>query len=148
MRLLSAAATCVFVLALGGGGCSQAGPPEFGKADVDNINKMLQEYAAAYNAKDALKVSQMFTGAAVVMPPNSSTVRGQENVRDYYVKRFNQGRRACRSRQRTSAATVRWRLSAATTGSTSRLRAAKCAATAESFSSSCGTSGIGGCSST
>jgi ketosteroid isomerase-like protein len=91
MRLLSAAATCVFVLALGGGGCSQAGPPEFGKADVDNINKMLQEYAAAYNAKDALKVSQMFTGAAVVMPPNSSTVRGQENVRDYYVKRFNQG---------------------------------------------------------
>ena len=91
MRLLSAAATCVFVLALGGGGCSQAGPPEFGKADVDNINKMLQEYAAAYNAKDALKVSQMFTGAAVVMPPNASTVRGQENVRDYYVKRFNKG---------------------------------------------------------
>ena len=25
------------------------------------------------------------------MPPNASTVRGQENVRDYYVKRFNQG---------------------------------------------------------
>jgi ketosteroid isomerase-like protein len=91
MRLLSAAATCVFVLALAGGGCSQAGPPEFGKADVDNIKKMLQEYAAAYNAKDALKVSQMFTGAAVVMPPNTMTVRGQENVRDYYVRRFNQG---------------------------------------------------------
>jgi ketosteroid isomerase-like protein len=91
MRLLSAAAMCVFVLALGCGGCSQAGPPEFGKADVDNINKMLQEFVAAYNAKDALKVSQMFTGAAVVMPPNATTVRGQENVRDYYVKRFNQG---------------------------------------------------------
>jgi ketosteroid isomerase-like protein len=92
MRLLSVAATCVvFVLALAGGGCSQAGPPEFGKADVDSINKMLQEFVAGYNAKDALKVSQMFTGAAVVLPPNASTVRGQENVRDYYVKRFNQG---------------------------------------------------------
>jgi ketosteroid isomerase-like protein len=91
MRLLSAATACVFVLALAGGGCSQAGPPEFGKADVDSIKKMLQEYAAAYNAKDALKVSQFFTGAAVVMPPNASTVRGQENVRDYYVKRFNLG---------------------------------------------------------
>jgi ketosteroid isomerase-like protein len=91
MRLLAAAATCVFVLALAGGGCSQAGPPEFGKTDVDDIKKMLQEYAAAYNAKDALKVSQMFTGAAVVMPPNTMTVRGQENVRDYYVRRFNQG---------------------------------------------------------
>jgi ketosteroid isomerase-like protein len=91
MRLRSVAATCVFVLALACGGCSQAGPPEFGKTDVDKINKMLQEFAAAYNAKDALKVSQMFTGASVVMPPNASTVRGQENVRDYYVKRFNQG---------------------------------------------------------
>jgi ketosteroid isomerase-like protein len=91
MRLLSVAATCVFVLALASGGCSQAAPPEFGKADVDNINKMLQEFTAAYNAKDALKLSQMFTGAAVVMPPNASRVRGQENVREYYVKRFNQG---------------------------------------------------------
>ena len=91
MRRLSVASACVFVLALAGGGCSQAAPPEFGNADVDNIRKMLQEFAAAYNAKDALKVSQMFTGAAVVMPPNASTVRGQENVRDYYVKRFNQG---------------------------------------------------------
>lgn len=92
MRLLSVAATCVvFVLALASGGCSQAGPPEFGQTDVANIKKMLQEFAAAYNAKDALKVSQMFTGAAVVMPPNASTVRGQENVKDYYVRRFNQG---------------------------------------------------------
>lgn len=91
MRLLSMTASCVFVLALAGGGCSQAGPPEFGKADVDDIKKMLQEFVVAYNAKDALKLSQMFTGAAVVMPPNTMTVRGQENVRDYYVRRFNEG---------------------------------------------------------
>lgn len=91
MRLLSVAATCVFVLALAGAGCSPAGPPEFGQTDVANIKKMLQEFVAAYNAKDALKLSQMFTGAAVVMPPNASTVRGQENVKDYYVKRFGQG---------------------------------------------------------
>lgn len=91
MRLLSVAVACVFALALGSGGCAPAGPPEFGRADVDNIKKMLQEFTAAYNAKDALKLSQMFTGASVVMPPNASTVRGQENVRDYYVKRFNQG---------------------------------------------------------
>jgi ketosteroid isomerase-like protein len=91
MRLRTVSAACVFVLALAGGACSQAGPPEFGRADVDDIKKMLQEFAVAYNAKDALKLSQMFTGASVVMPPNASTVRGQENVRDYYVKRFNQG---------------------------------------------------------
>jgi ketosteroid isomerase-like protein len=91
MRRFSVAATWVFVLALALGGCSQAGPPEFGKTDIDNIKKMLPEFVAAYNAKDALKASQMFTGAAVVMPPNASTVRGQENVRDYYLRRFNQG---------------------------------------------------------
>ena len=91
MRLLPAAAPWVFVLALVCGGCSQAQAPEFGKGDADRINKMLQEFVAAYNAKDALKVSQMFTGAAVVLPPNASTVRGNENVREYYVKRFEQG---------------------------------------------------------
>src|SRR5262245_48897787 len=91
MRLLSVAATCVFVLALGGGGCTPAGPPECGRSDVDNIKKRPQELGSAYDAKDALSLAQMFTGGAVVIPPNTSTVRGQESVREYYVRRFNQG---------------------------------------------------------
>ena len=77
MRLRAVMATCVFVLALAGGGCSQAGPPEFGKADVDKINTMLQDFTVAYNAKDALKLSQMFAGAAVVMPPTRRRFAGR-----------------------------------------------------------------------
>ena len=42
MRLLSAAAS-VYSSWLWGWRVFAAGPPEFGKADVDNINKMLQD---------------------------------------------------------------------------------------------------------
>jgi uncharacterized protein (TIGR02246 family) len=63
----------------------------FDKADVESINKLFQEFTTVYNAKDAVKVAALFTGPMVVMPPNASTVRGQENVREYYVKRFRQG---------------------------------------------------------
>ena len=72
-------------------GCSSRSATEFDKTDVDNINKLIQEFITAYNAKDANAVSKLFGDAGAVMPPNTSTVRGTENVREYYNKRFRQG---------------------------------------------------------
>ncbi len=71
--------------------CSTAGSREFGQADTDAINKLIGEFITVYNAKDAVKVAALFSPGGVVMPPNASTVRGSENVRVYYVNRFQQG---------------------------------------------------------
>ncbi len=79
------------VMTFAAAGCSAPVAREFGKTDIDGINQLIQEFTAVYNAKDATKVARLFTGAAVVMPPNASTVRGEVNVREYYIKRFNQG---------------------------------------------------------
>lgn len=81
----------VIVTMLALAGCSAPPAREFGKEDVDGINQLITDFIAVYNAKDALKVSRLFAGAAVVMPPNASTVRGEENVREYYVNRFARG---------------------------------------------------------
>jgi uncharacterized protein (TIGR02246 family) len=72
-------------------GCAQQPAREFGKADQDAINQLVKEFIGIYNAKDAQKLSMLFTGGGSVMPPNASAVRGTENVREYYVNRFAQG---------------------------------------------------------
>lgn len=71
--------------------CSSAPARTFGQAETASINEVIAEFIAAYNAKDATKVSLLFTDGGAVMPPNSSTVRGTENVRIHYTKRFDQG---------------------------------------------------------
>jgi uncharacterized protein (TIGR02246 family) len=71
--------------------CSAAPPQGFGQTDEAAIKQLISDFIATYNAKDALKLSQIFTGNGVVMPPNASMVRGTENVREYYVNRFAQG---------------------------------------------------------
>lgn len=71
--------------------CSSAPPRTFGQPETDSINTLIKDFIAAYNAKDAQKVSRLFTDGGVVMPPNASTVRGTENVRIHYDKRFVQG---------------------------------------------------------
>jgi uncharacterized protein (TIGR02246 family) len=80
------------VLAVLAVGCSGGQAPRaFGKPDQDAINQLVQEFIKIYNAKDAQKLSLLFTGGGSVMPPNASAVRGTENVREYYVNRFAQG---------------------------------------------------------
>jgi uncharacterized protein (TIGR02246 family) len=71
--------------------CSSQPPRTFGKPETDAINKLISDFVQVYNAKDPIKVSQLFTDGGAVLPPNASTVRGTENVRIYYTKRFNQG---------------------------------------------------------
>ena len=84
---LMTASAMVVALAACSGPIDQA----FDKTDRDNINKLIQEFITAYNAKDAAKDATLFAGGAVVMPPNAPTVRGAEFVQQYYVNRFAQG---------------------------------------------------------
>ena len=71
--------------------CSATAQREFGKADRDNIAKLVQDFTTAYNAKDAAKITTLFSGGAGLMPPNASTVRGAESIKGYFVNRFAQG---------------------------------------------------------
>jgi uncharacterized protein (TIGR02246 family) len=86
LRLLAVVVATFCLLA-----CSPPTKREFGKADVEAINKLIQDFVAAYNAKDANKVVTLFSGGAVLMPPNASTVRGTESVKAYFTNRFAQG---------------------------------------------------------
>ena len=71
--------------------CSAPVQREFGKAERDSVTKVVQDFAGAYNAKDAAKAASFFTGRGAVMPPNASTVRGTESVQEYFAGRFAQG---------------------------------------------------------
>jgi uncharacterized protein (TIGR02246 family) len=81
----------VMVLVLGLAACSAPAERGFDQADRDKIDAVVKDFITTYNAKDAPKVSMLFGDTGAVMPPNASTVRGTENVREYYVKRFRQG---------------------------------------------------------
>jgi ketosteroid isomerase-like protein len=76
------------VLALGVASCSGPQVKEFGREDADQIRKFVQEFAATYNAKDAAKMTTLYSGSAILMPPNASTVRGPESIQGYYQNRF------------------------------------------------------------
>jgi len=84
---MMAAAALVVALAA----CSAPAQHEFNKTDRDNITKLVQDFTTAYNAKDPAKVTALFTGGAGLMPPNASTVRGTESIKEYFVGRFAQG---------------------------------------------------------
>jgi ketosteroid isomerase-like protein len=80
------------VAALGLASCGGKPPTqEFGKADVDQIKKMLQDFVVAYNAKDVAKVGSHFSQTATLMPANRSTLRGMDLVKGYYDELFKDG---------------------------------------------------------
>ncbi|MCA1584339.1 MAG: DUF4440 domain-containing protein [Acidobacteria bacterium] len=89
MRALSLMIATLMTVAIAG--CSTPPPPEFSKTDTDNINKLIQDFVANYNSKEAAKLAVLFTPAGTVMPPNAPSARGTDNVRDYYAFRFSQG---------------------------------------------------------
>ena len=69
-------------------GCGGSAPKdEFGRADAEQISKMVQEFAAAYNAKDVEKIGTYFAGNASLMPANRSTLNGVEAVKGFYKER-------------------------------------------------------------
>ena len=92
MRMTVARVLCVTaVLGLALAGCAGSNVEEFGRGDADTIREMVQRFSAAYKEKDAAAVTDLFSGAAVLMPPNSSTVRGPDSIRGFYEVRFAQG---------------------------------------------------------
>ena len=52
------------------------------------LDKLAEEFAVAFNAKDAAKISAFYTDDAVVMPPGQPVVIGRENIEAYYERGF------------------------------------------------------------
>ena len=48
---------------------------------------MVQEFVAAYNAKDVEKIGTFFSGNASLMPANRSTLNGVEAIKGFYKER-------------------------------------------------------------
>jgi len=83
-----AAGLIAIVLAVGLAACAGSAPSqEFSKADATQITQMVQDFAAAYNAKDVDKMGSFFAGNASVMPANRSTMRGVDAVKGFYKER-------------------------------------------------------------
>jgi len=69
-------------------GCGGSTPTEeFGRADAEQISKMVQEFVGAYNAKDVEKIGTYFSGNASLMPANRSTLNGVEAIKGFYKER-------------------------------------------------------------
>ena len=73
--------------------CGGSAPTEaFGKADAEQINQMVRDFTAAYNAKDVEKMGAFFAGNASLMPANRSTLNGVDAVKGFYKDRVtNEG---------------------------------------------------------
>lgn len=80
---IGAVVLALSVAACGGSASSQ----EFGKPDVDQIRQMVQDFTAAYNAKDVAKIATFFSSGASLMPPNRNTLRGIDAVKGFYAFR-------------------------------------------------------------
>ena len=55
--------------------------PDTTEADVEAINQMAANYAAAENAGDLDGIMAVFTDDAVRMPPNAPAIIGKESIR-------------------------------------------------------------------
>jgi ketosteroid isomerase-like protein len=68
--------------------CGGSAPKEeFGRADAEQITKLVRDLVAAYNAKDVEKIGTFFSGNASVMPANRSTLNGVDAVKGFYKER-------------------------------------------------------------
>ena len=83
LAFLFALTAAVGLVACGG----SAPTDQFGRADAEQISKMVQEFTAAYNAKDVEKIGTYFTGNASLMPANRSTLNGVEAIKGFYKER-------------------------------------------------------------
>jgi uncharacterized protein (TIGR02246 family) len=88
-RLIAVVVLGVALAACGGNGGAK--PQEFSKEDNTAVRQLVTDFVAAYNAKDAAKCASYFAGAGILMPPNSSTLRGAESIESFYKSRFSEG---------------------------------------------------------
>ena len=74
--------------AVGMAACGGSAPTDqFGRADAEQISKMVQDFVGAYNAKDVEQIGTYFTGNAALMPANRSTLNGVDAVKGFYKER-------------------------------------------------------------
>ena len=66
-----------------------AAVPGQGKRDP-TLDKLATEFAAAYTARDAVRVASFYAERAVVMPPDARMVQGRDNIEAYYRRGFSQ----------------------------------------------------------
>ena len=76
---------------IGAAACSSRSGPQFDRADVDNIKKLIEQLRVAFNAKDSAKAAALYSTTGVVMPPNRALMRGRQFVQQYYDDRFAEG---------------------------------------------------------
>ncbi len=79
MRRIMLAAVCLGVL---------AGPA--GAQDKATIDKLNEQFAAAFNKGDSAAVAAMYTEDAVLLPPGADMVKGRENIRAFWAKMAEQ----------------------------------------------------------
>jgi len=92
MRTRFIQAVFALTIAVGLAACGNHHPSQtFGKEDVTQIRKMVQDFVAAYDAKDLAKVGTFYSANAALMPANRSTLRGVDAVKGYYEGRFQEG---------------------------------------------------------
>lgn len=75
---------CAGVLAITGAVLFAQG----GKTDPA-LNRLADEFAAAYSAKDAEKISSFYSDDAFIMAPNQRAVRGRREIQEYYRQGFS-----------------------------------------------------------
>ncbi|MFO7694594.1 MAG: DUF4440 domain-containing protein [Vicinamibacterales bacterium] len=77
-----------FTAAVGLAACGGSAPADqFERTDAEQISTMVQEFAAAYNAKDVEKIGTYFAGNASLMPANRSTLNGVDSIKGFYKDR-------------------------------------------------------------
>lgn len=77
------------VAAVGLTACASQAPTDvFGKEDVAQIRQLVNEFVAAYNARDVAKMGNLFSSNSAIMPPNRSTLRGVDLVKGYFEGRW------------------------------------------------------------
>ena len=55
------------------------------------LDKLAQEFAAAFNAKDAQKVASFYTEDAVLMPANQPMVKGRSGIEKFFKSMIDAG---------------------------------------------------------
>ena len=91
MRLLIACILLVSILA----GCSSqqrssATAPSNVEAERAALDRLRDDYVAAFNASDAERVANIYALDAIVMPPNEPPLNGRAAIRDWFKGGFDQ----------------------------------------------------------
>jgi len=71
--------------------CGRTQEMAFGTAEAQVIRQRTADFAAAFNAKALDKISALYSGESVFMPPNSPTRRGRETIAEFYKGLFAEG---------------------------------------------------------